>query len=149
MHLLNLQNLAKEMTEFWLNYLHWLSGNYLLKHSPSSLRNLSEFGTGSIKRVFYGFECMFFIGLKIWNYVSVEFKELCPLGLFKKVIKNESLMSLSTMKYLRSKLRAFVKYIIMLATYFLIHLCVIISLWWLFLLWILDDFLYKYVADIN
>ena len=149
MHFLNLQKLAKEMIDLWLNYLHWLSGNYLLKHTPSSLRNLSEFSTGSIKRVFYGSESISFIGLKKWNDVSVEFKELCPLGLFKKVIKNESLMSLSTMKYLRSKLRSFVKYIIILANYFLIHFCIILSLWWLFLLWILDDFLYKNVVDIN
>ena len=93
MHHLNLQKLAKKMFESRLNYLHWLSGNYLLKHTQSSPRSFSKFSTGIIRRVFYGSESIFFIGLKIWDVVSVEFKELCPLSLFKKVIKNDSLMS--------------------------------------------------------
>ena len=90
MHHLNLQKLAKEMFELF-SYLHWLSEKYLLKHTPSSLTNFSEYGTCSNRRVFYGFES----------------KELCPPSLFKKVIKNDSQMFLPTMKYLRSKLRAF------------------------------------------
>ena len=87
MHYLNLQKLAKERFELRLNYLHWLSRNYLLKYTQSSLRSVSEFGTSSIRRIFYGSENIFFMGLKIWDVVSVEFKEVCPLSLFKKVIK--------------------------------------------------------------
>ena len=107
MHHLNLQKLAKEMFKLRLNYLHWLSENYLLKHTPSSLKNFSEFGTCSIRRVFYGSESIFLVWLKTWDVMFVEFKELCPPSLFKKVIKNDGLMFLLTMKYLRSKLRAF------------------------------------------
>ena len=43
--------------------------------------------------------------------------ELFPLSLFKKTIKNDSLMFLPIVKNIRSKLRAFAKYISMLATF--------------------------------
>ena len=46
----------------------------------------------------------------------VEFKELYPLSAFEKAIKNDSLMSLPTMKDICSKLGVFVNYITMLAT---------------------------------
>ena len=90
-HHVNLQKLTKEMFELRLRYLHWVSGNYLLKYAQSFLRSFSEFGTSSIRRVFYGSESIFFIGLKIWDIVSVEFKEVCPLSLCKKVIKYDNL----------------------------------------------------------
>ena len=116
-HHLNLQKLAKEMFKLRLNFFYWLSGNYLLKYTLSSQRNFSEVSTGSIRRVFYGTESISNLGPKTWDVVSIEFKELCPLSLFKKAIKNDSLISLPTMKDICSKLRVFVKYIIILATF--------------------------------
>ena len=109
-HHLNLQKIAKEIFKLRLNYFHWLSGNYLPKYTPSSQRNFSE-------RFFYGTESISNLGPKSWDVVSVEFKDLCPLSLFKKVIKNDSLISLPTMKDICSKLRVFVKYIIILVTF--------------------------------
>ena len=113
-HHLNLQKLAKEMFKLRLNFFYWLSGNYLLKYTLSSQRNFSEVSTGSIRRVFYGTESISNLGPKTLDVVSIEFKELCPLSLFKKAIKNESLIPLPTVN---NKLRAFVKYIIILATF--------------------------------
>ena len=49
--------------------------------------------------------------------MSVEFKYLYPLSLFKKAIKNDSLMFLPTMKDICSELRKFMKYGTMLATF--------------------------------
>ena len=49
--------------------------------------------------------------------MSVEFKESYPLSLFKKSVKNDSQMPLPIMKDIFSKLRIFVKYIAMLATF--------------------------------
>ena len=92
------------MFKLRLNYFYWLSGNYLPRYTLSSQRNFSEVGIGSIRRVFYGTESISNLGPKIWDAVSVEFKELFPLSLFKKAIKNDSLISLSTMKDICSKL---------------------------------------------
>ena len=98
------------MFKLRLNHSHWLSENYLPKYTPSSQRNFSE-------RFFYGTEIISNLGPKSWDAVSVEFKELCPLSLFKKAIKNDSLISLPTMKDMCSNLRVFMKYIIILATF--------------------------------
>ena len=109
-HHLNLQKLTKEMFKLRLNYFHWLSGNYLPKYTSLSQRNFSE-------RFFYGTEIISNLGPESWDVVSVDFKELRPLSLFKKAIKNDSLISLLTKKDIRPKLRVFVKYIIILATF--------------------------------
>ena len=49
--------------------------------------------------------------------MSVEMKELHPRSLFKKAIKYDSLISLSTIKDICSKLSIFLKYITMLDTF--------------------------------
>ena len=103
-HHLNLQELAKEMFKLRLNYFHWLSGNYLFRYTPSAQRNFLEVGIDSIRRVFCGTDSISILGPKTWDAMSVEFKELCPLSLFKKAIKNDSLISLLTVKDICSKL---------------------------------------------
>ena len=89
--------------------------------------------------------------------MSVEFKELYPLSLFKKAVKNDSLMPQPTIKHML-KLRIYVKYIAILAAFSRSSLLIFyydkIRLLPLFaetihLLLILDVFLYKYVVDIS
>ena len=116
-HHLILQKFAREMFTLRLTYFHWLAGNYLPKYTPSSQRIFSEVGTGSTRRFFYGTKSISNLGPKTWDFVTAKLKELCPLSLFKKGTKNESLASLPTMKGICLKLRAFLKYIVILATF--------------------------------
>ena len=88
-HQRNLQLLATEIfkTKNELNSKIMLE-IFTFKNVDYDLRNNTSLKIGNLKTVYYGTESLTNLGVKIWNLLSNEYKELKFLSTFKSRISN-------------------------------------------------------------
>ena len=91
-HLKNLQNLAIEMFKVKHNLApEMMTEVFRLKTRFFNTRHKSEFQHRNVKTVIYGFEILLSLGPQIWNFITIEFRNLTSLNAFKSKIKSSLL----------------------------------------------------------
>ena len=84
-HVKNVRALAVEMFKVSNNYSNSLMSEIFDKRNNDyDFRNPSEFARQNVRSVFNGTESISFLGLKIWDIVPSELKQLETANVFKR-----------------------------------------------------------------